>query len=66
MAEAAPLYFVGPDNSYWSVHEIRDDAQGTQRALIFVSEAGFRRVRTYPADWRELDPAGLWALSWAR
>lgn len=66
MIDPSPLHFVAPDSTYWAVHEIRDDDHGSVRSLIFVSEAGFRRVRSYPANWRDLSPAELWALSWHR
>lgn len=66
MTDAAPVHFVAPDASYWSVHEIRDGAHDGARSLIFVSEAGFRRVRVYPPEWRDLSAADLWALSWHR
>jgi hypothetical protein len=36
------------------------------RALLFVSALGFRRVRAFPANWRELSPDELWTLSWKR
>lgn len=55
---------LAPDMSRWSVHEISDGTDGG--ALIFASEAGWRRVRSYPPQWRELSDAELWALSWRR
>lgn len=66
MTDPSPLHFVAPDATYWAVHEIRDGGQETVRSLIFVSEAGFRRVRSYPANWRDLSADELWALSWHR
>lgn len=66
MVESAPVHFTAPDGTYWSVHEITDDRHGDGRSLIFVSDSGFRRVRAYPSDWRELEPDALWELSWAR
>jgi hypothetical protein len=66
MVRAAPVHFTAPDGSFWAVHEIRDDELGLGYSLIFVSDEGFRRVRSYPPSWRELDSAALWALSWTR
>jgi hypothetical protein len=59
--------FVDPaDGSRWTVVERapsgeREDAPG--RSLYFVSDGIFRRVRTYPAGWRDLPDAELAALS---
>ena len=63
-----PVHFQAPapDFSHWTVHEVHDPAAPAERSLLFVSTAGFRRVRVYPADWRSLGPDGLWALSWQR
>ena len=74
-----PLRFVGPDGAVWSVHEITDQPQAGQlpvvhgveaprppSALLFVSAGGFRRVREYPSNWRELSTTELWELSWKR
>ncbi len=61
-----PVYFQAPDFTHWTVHEVSDPDTPSQRALIFVSSVGFRRVRRYPGHWRQLDAAGLWALSWER
>ena len=33
-------------------------------SLIFESDAAMRRVRVFPADWRDLSPKELIALSW--
>jgi hypothetical protein len=61
-----PVYFQAPDYTHWTVHEVRDPTASTGQALIFVSSAGFRRVRTYPPHWRSLSPSELWELSWQR
>lgn len=45
----------------WTVTERRIEGE---RCLIFASADKFRRVRTYPARWRELSPADLERLSW--
>lgn len=65
MVEAPPVRFVAPDGTHWSVHEVSGPQHG-ERSLIFVCDAGFRRVRSYPDGWRELAPDALWRLSWSR
>lgn len=63
--EPAPaIRFRAPNGSDWKVFEV--DGARTGASLIFSSDEGFRRVRHYPADWRELDAESLWALSWER
>lgn len=64
MVSADRVHFLSPTSVHWSVHEIQDPSTATGRSLIFVSDDGFRRVRDYPANWRHLDDAALWALSW--
>ena len=59
-----PIRFIAPCGTHWAVYEIKDPAAESGRALIFVSDAGFRRVRDYPADWDTLEDDKLWALSW--
>lgn len=66
MAETPTVHFTAPDGSFWSVHEIADDRSESTRSLIFVSDHGFRRVRAYPPEWRDLAPEALWALSWTK
>ena len=68
MASHEPLYFQAPppDHSHWTVHEVHDPAAPGERSLIFVSSAGFRRVRVYPTHWRTLSAVELWELSWQR
>lgn len=59
--------FIAPDGTYWTAHEIADKrAESATHALIFVSDEGFRRVRSYPENWRTLTHAELWELSWRR
>ena len=51
----------------WSVYEatdLYDRRRGP--ALVFESAEVMRRVRLFPADWRALDDAALFALSWKR
>ena len=50
----------------WLVYELPPpvfDRRSTS-SLIFQSEAGIRRVRNFPADWRILTDDRLFALSW--
>jgi hypothetical protein len=52
------------DGEHWTVYE-RADGMLDRRAsssLIFESDGAVRRVRNYPADWRELPDAELEAL----
>ena len=48
----------------WSVYEDQSTTLGS--SLIFESDKIARRVRDYPANWRELSDAELAALSWSR
>jgi len=46
----------------WRVRELQ--FADAPPSLIFESEAGFRRVREYPATWRSLSDAELFEISW--
>jgi hypothetical protein len=48
----------------WYAYE--DDHPEWGRSLIFESVKVARRVRNYPANWRELTDDQLYALSWSR
>jgi hypothetical protein len=52
----------------WSVHELSDriDPTRTRWSLIFSGAESIRRVREYPADWRELSDIALMELSLRR
>jgi hypothetical protein len=52
------------DGVSWSVYEDRSDSLGP--SLIFESDKIARRVRGFPANWRQLTDAQLIALSWSR
>lgn len=65
-AGIAERQFTSPCGTYWAVREVSDRGADGGRALIFDSGETWRRVRQYPADWRELDATALWALSWRR
>jgi hypothetical protein len=62
---------VGGERSFliaaqsWSVCEVIDPTTLTP-VLIFAGTGVARRVRNYPADWRELSNEALYALSWGR
>jgi hypothetical protein len=51
----------------WSVYEdTRTEVPFLGPALVFESDQAVRRVRQYPANWRELSDEKLYALSWSR
>jgi hypothetical protein len=50
------------DARLWRVREVR--FADAKPSLIFECEAGFRRVRTYPENWRSLSDEELQRLSW--
>jgi hypothetical protein len=53
------------DGMPWLVYELPSTFDRRHApSLVFESEQAVRRVRTYPADWRSLSDAELWALSW--
>lgn len=58
--------FMDADGTHWQVYEqaFADYDRRTGMSLIFASESAVRRVRDYPADWKELDDVALLALSW--
>ena len=49
----------------WTVHEVIDPVTLT-RTLVFTGRGIARRVREYPAKWRDLTDEQLYALSWRR
>ena len=55
------------DDVHWLVYEL-PAAPFDRRSipsLVFESEHTMRRVRTFPAHWRDLSQPELWALSWS-
>ena len=48
----------------WSVWEDPRSVNGP--SLVFENDRVARRVREYPANWRDLSDEQLYALSWAR
>ena len=54
------------EHDEWRVYELPPasyDRRGSN-TLIFESDGVVRRVRSFPANWRELSPDALLALSW--
>ena len=61
--------YVDDDHILWYVEEHDGRAvpgSRGERCLLFASEGVVRRVWDYPADWRDLLPAALSAVSWRR
>ena len=62
---------VMDDGVRWTVYEL-SDADLTMydrrraRSLVFESEHAVRRLRDFPANWRQLPDDVLLALSWGR
>lgn len=65
-ASREPRRFVDRLSRAWTVREVRapdPDHAATPTSLVFETECLARRVRHFPANWRELDDAELEALS---
>lgn len=62
-----PRSFHDEAGRAWQVYELRRDGPDGASVilLVFESASAIRCVRRYPADWRELSPAMLEALSWS-
>ena len=63
---AANALVIMVDHEEWRIYELAAgsfDRRGSN-TLIFESDGFVRRVRDYPANWRELSDAQLLALSW--
>jgi len=56
------------DNKEWSVYEMPANTEHRREppSLIFSSRSVVRRVRHFPAHWRNLDDAALYELSKSR
>lgn len=59
--EATQRQFVDREGRVWRVVEREVPVPG--RSLYFESDAGWRRVRRYPSDWRVLSSEQLDQLS---
>jgi hypothetical protein len=57
----AQRQFVDESGTVWRVIEREVPVPG--KSLFFESDVGWRRVRRYPNDWRNLSPQELDALS---
>jgi hypothetical protein len=53
------------DKQAWEVRELIDPVS-LSPTLVFLGASIARRVRSYPANWRELTDNELYALSWSR
>jgi hypothetical protein len=60
-SEGAPRQYVDHEGRVWRVVEREVPLPG--RSLFFESDAGWRKVREYPRDWRSLTPEELENLS---
>lgn len=63
---AANALVIIIDHEEWRIYELAPasyDRRGSN-TLVFESEGVMRRVRSYPANWRELDVDALLSLSW--
>jgi hypothetical protein len=67
---ASHILAIGPEHVFtidgcmWTVREAIDPVTQTP-VLIFTSDRVGRRVRLYPANWRELSDKELHGLSWS-
>lgn len=57
---------ISSDGAFWLVYELPAKAYDRRQApsLVFESDQVVRRVRDYPANWRDLSDDDLLALSW--
>lgn len=55
------------EGELWLVYELPPTQFDRRQApsLVFESEISVRRVRNFPATWRDLSDADLFALSWS-
>lgn len=63
---AQPALVITIDHEQWRIYErppAAYDRRGSN-SLVFESDTVVRRVRSYPANWRELSAEALLALSW--
>ncbi len=67
--DLASIPAIGPERSLvidkrvWEVRELIDPIS-LSPTLVFLGTSAARRVRTYPANWRDLPDDELYALSW--
>jgi hypothetical protein len=66
-----PAGAIGPERRFtieqqaWLAFEAADPVT-RERTLIFIGPGTARRVREYPANWRDLSDIELYSLSWGR
>jgi len=63
---AANALIIHIDHEQWRIYELSPasyDRRGSN-TLVFESDGVIRRVRNFPADWRNLSVTELLALSW--
>lgn len=61
--------FTDSAGVFWTVEEKRRrdlESSGEELSLIFESASAFRSVRSYPANWFDLDETALEKLSWGK
>lgn len=68
-AVGTELVFVSDERIRWTVREYPNDSTVDEPivpCLIFGCDSAVRRVREFPANWRELRSNELLELSWKR
>lgn len=60
-SDEAHRQYIDNEGRVWRVIEREVAVPG--RSLFFESDSGWRKVRRYPSDWRELSPDELDKLS---
>ena len=63
---AAYALIITVDHEEWRIYELAPgvlDRRGSN-TLVFEADGFMRRVRNYPANWRELSHVELLSLSW--
>lgn len=63
---AANALVITIDHEEWRIYELAPapyDRRGAN-TLVFESDGVMRRIRSFPANWRELPADALLALSW--
>jgi hypothetical protein len=60
--------FVGGDHRLWHVREVGPPAydRRASASLVFYTDEMMRRVRQFPANWRDLSDDDLYSLSMRR
>ena len=63
---AANALVIRIEHEEWRVYELPPAAYDRRgcKTLVFESDGVMRRIRSFPANWRELPVDALVALSW--